>query len=84
MRSAASTIEGKRSAQLLPLRVKQRTRSPSRRTMGRYPSCLISWTQSDPDGGLVVLVGWHGLIKPEGKIMAGGRAMASRFNAPVA
>ena len=28
--------------------VKQRTRGPSRRTINRYPSCLISWGQSGP------------------------------------
>ena len=35
MRSAASTMAGKRSAQSWPLRVKQRTREPSRRTISR-------------------------------------------------
>ena len=32
---AASTMAGKRSAQSWPLRVKQRTRGPSRRTISR-------------------------------------------------
>ena len=35
IRSAASTMAGKRSAQSRPLRVKQRTRAPSRRTIKR-------------------------------------------------
>jgi hypothetical protein len=35
MRSAASTMEGKQSGQSSPLRVKQRTREPSRRTINR-------------------------------------------------
>ena len=45
MRSAASTMAGNRSAQSC---VKQRTRGPSRRTINRYPSCLISWGQNGP------------------------------------
>jgi hypothetical protein len=66
-RAATSTMEGKRSAQSLPLRVKQRTRAPSLRTISRYPSCLISWTHSEPEGGRDTFDGRHGLMKPEGR-----------------
>ncbi len=65
---AASTIAGNRSAQSYPPRVNRRTREPSRRAMSRKPSCLISCTQSGPDGGRGVLDGRHGSIRgrPEG------------------
>jgi hypothetical protein len=38
----------------------------SRRAMSRYPSCLISWTQSGPDGGRSAAEGRHGSMNPEG------------------
>ena len=31
------------------------------------PSCLISWTQSGPDGGRSAFDGRHGSMKPEGR-----------------
>jgi hypothetical protein len=37
-------------------RSKQRMRAPSRRTISRWPSCLSSWTHSEPEGS-------HGLMK---------------------
>jgi hypothetical protein len=44
--------------------------------MRRYPSCLISCTQSGPDGGCGALVGRHGAMKPVGsdmeRLIAGG------------
>jgi hypothetical protein len=51
----------------VPPRVKQRTRAPLRRTMSRNPSCLISCTQSGPDGGLLALDGRQGSTNPEGR-----------------
>ena len=78
---AASTMAGKRSAQAWPLRVKQRTRGPSRRTINRYPSCLISWGQSGPDGGRATFDGRHGSMKPEGRctIVGGGSMSLFQF-----
>ena len=40
--AAMRQLAGKRSPPSWPLRVKQGTREPSRRTINRYPSCLIS------------------------------------------
>ena len=40
--------------------------SPSRRTMRRSPSCLISCTQSVPTGGSAARVGMQGSMKPLG------------------
>ena len=45
----------------------QRTAAPSRRIFNRYPSCLISCTQSSPAGGLVARVGIRGGVKPEAR-----------------
>ena len=36
----------------------------SRRAISRYPSCLISWTQSGPDGGRSAAEGRQGSMKP--------------------
>jgi hypothetical protein len=33
----------------------------------RKPSCLISCSQTDPEGGLTAFVGKHGAMKPVGK-----------------
>jgi hypothetical protein len=41
-------------------RVNRRTVSPSRRTINRYPSCLISCTQPGPAGGLKARDGMQG------------------------
>jgi hypothetical protein len=41
----------------------RRTASLSRRTISRYPSCLISCTQSGPAGGLRARVGMQGSTK---------------------
>jgi hypothetical protein len=41
-RLAPSAIAGSRAVQSIALRLKSRTPSPSRWTMIRYPSCLIS------------------------------------------
>ena len=46
---------------LPPHRLTRRVLRPrSRRTMSRYPSCLISWTQSGREGGWAALEGWQG------------------------
>jgi Crp-like helix-turn-helix domain len=39
---AASTMAGNRAPQSYPPRAQRRTRAPSRRTISRNPSCLIS------------------------------------------
>jgi predicted acylesterase/phospholipase RssA len=49
--------------------------TPSRRTISRYPSCLISCTQSGPAGGLAARVGMQSSTKPLG----GGVSMASLY-----
>jgi hypothetical protein len=51
------------------LRLKSRTRSPSRRTMIRYPSCLISCTQSALEGGATRSIGWAGTTNPAGNLL---------------
>jgi hypothetical protein len=38
--------------------------SPSLRATRRKPSCLISCSQTDPEGGLSAFVGKHGAMKP--------------------
>jgi hypothetical protein len=48
----------------LPLRVMRRTLLASRRAMMRKPSCLISCSQSGPDGGALAGDGRHGSMKP--------------------
>jgi hypothetical protein len=41
-------------------------RSPSLRAMMQRPSCLISWSKSDPAGDSVALVGKLGAMSQEG------------------
>jgi hypothetical protein len=45
-------------------RLSSRTRSPARRTISRYPSCLISCTQKGPVGTTLNGVGRHGSNNP--------------------
>jgi hypothetical protein len=47
----ARSMVGKRSPQSIPRRDRSRTRSPLRWANMRYPSCLISCSQSGADGG---------------------------------
>src|SRR5262249_36108322 len=51
------------------LLVYSRTEEPSRRTIRRYPSCLISWIQLAPDGGLEATIGWAGMMNPAGRVL---------------
>jgi hypothetical protein len=51
--------------------VYSRTPSPSRRAMMRKPSCLISCSQSGPDGGRSAGNGRQGLIWPRGWVRRG-------------
>jgi hypothetical protein len=60
-----------------PRRVNSRTRSSSRRTSSRYPSCLISCAQSGPLRGLSPAVGRHGSMNPRG--IYAGNARTWRF-----
>jgi hypothetical protein len=59
-----STIKGKRLCQVVARPAVERTRSPSLRATTRKPSCLISCSQSGPDG----LVGGHGAMEPAGRV----------------
>jgi hypothetical protein len=58
-----------RAVQSIALRLKSRTPSPSRRTIIRYPSCLISCTQSAPEGGAARSTGWAGTTNPAGNLL---------------
>jgi hypothetical protein len=75
-------MAGKRSAQSWPLRVKQRTREPSRAHHQPIAVVFDLMDQSGPDGGRTAFDGRQGSMKPEGrcKTMAGIGQRSYRFN----
>ena len=59
-------MAGKRSAQSWPLRVKQRTRAPSRRH--QPVAVMLDFVDPQRAGGWPrTFDGWHGSMKPEGR-----------------
>ena len=60
--ATAEAMEGKRDVKSLPLRVISRTPALPLRARMRKPSCLISCSQSGPDGGALAGEARHGPI----------------------
>src|SRR5262245_59096343 len=67
-------MTGYRSVQSYPFLVNNRMPTPLRRTIILKPSCLISWIQLVPFGGLSARLGRQGATRPTAAQGIDGRA----------
>src|SRR5262245_586771 len=79
-RTRDSTIRGKRYVRSLPGRLKSRSVLLALRAMTREPSCLISWSESGPEGSCETLVGRHGAMNPAGRVRCNIMAIAKGYS----